>query len=88
MTVPRTALSPLVATAKSLAIDAVARELVPTPSFVRMWFPQVSRGRGGLVAGYGYRLVWIARHAPGGLRSWRRDRRAAVAGTDVRADPS
>ena len=53
----------------------VARELVPTPSFVRLWFPPARRSRVGLIAGYLYRLVWVPWHAPRGLRSWLRARR-------------
>ncbi len=58
----------------------VGRELIPTPSFVRLWFPPARRSRLGLVAGYLYRLVWVPWHAPRGLRSWRRARRAVAAG--------
>lgn len=57
----------------------VGRELVPTPSFVRLWFPPARRSRPGLVAGYLYRLVWVPWHAPRGLRSWRQARRAVAA---------
>ncbi len=59
----------------------VARELIPTPSFVRLWFPPARGSRLGLVAGYLYRLVWVPWHAPRGLRSWRRARRAVAAGS-------
>jgi hypothetical protein len=63
----------------------VGRELIPTPSFVRLWFPPARRSRFGLAAGYLYRFVWVPWHAPQGLRSWRRARRAVAAGTMVRA---
>ena len=59
--------------------SVVARELVPTPSFVRLWFPAARHSRAGLVAGYLYRLVWIPWHAPRGLRSWLRARRSVAA---------
>ena len=58
----------------------VARELVPTPSFLRVWFPPARRGGPWLVAGYVYRLVWVPSHAPRGLRSWWRARQAVAAG--------
>ncbi|CAA9244334.1 MAG: hypothetical protein AVDCRST_MAG76-1944 [uncultured Acidimicrobiales bacterium] len=65
----------------------VIRELIPTPSFVRLWFPPARRSRLGLVAGYLYRLVWVPWHAPRGLQSWRRARRAVAAGRSVTATP-
>ncbi len=56
----------------------VGRELVPTPSFMRLWFPPARHRRSGLVLGYLYRLVWVPWHAPSGLRSWLRARRAVA----------
>lgn len=66
----------------------VAREVIPTPSFIRLWFPPAREGRLGLIVGYLYRLVWVPWHAPQGLRSWRRARRAVAEGKAVRADRS
>ena len=70
-----------VAAARGLWAKAalVGRELVPTPSFIRLWFPPARRSRLGLVAGYLYRLVWVPWKAPQGLRSWWRARRAVAA---------
>jgi hypothetical protein len=58
----------------------VGRELVPTPSFVRLWFPPARSSRVGLVVGYLYRLVWVPWHVPEGLRRWRRAQRAVATG--------
>ena len=71
-----------VARAQGLRAKAclVGRELVPTPSFVRLWFPPARRSRVGLVAGYLYRLVWVPWHAPRGMRAWLRARRAVADG--------
>ena len=76
-----------VARAQGLRAKAslVARELIPTPSFVRLWFPAARRSRLGLVVGYLYRLVWVPWHAPRGLRSWLRARRAVAAGRRANA---
>jgi hypothetical protein len=76
-----------VARAQGLRAKAslVARELVPTPGFVRLWFAPARRSRLGLVVGYLYRLIWVPWHAPQGLRAWFRARRAVGAGTKVRA---
>jgi hypothetical protein len=57
----------------------VARELLPTPSFIRVWYPPARRSWRGLVVGYLYRLVWVPWNAPRGLRSWWRARRAVAA---------
>ncbi len=56
----------------------VARELVPTTSFVRVWFPRAARGPGWLLGAYLYRLVWVPFHAPQGLRAWLRARRVVA----------
>lgn len=78
-----------VARARGLRAKAslVARELVPTPSFLRVWFPPARRGTPWLVAGYLYRLVWVPWHAPRGLRSWWRARRAVAAGSTPAGRP-
>ena len=76
-----------VARAEGLGAKAglVFRELVPTPSFIRLWFPPARRGPIGLGAGYLYRLVWVPWHAPQGLRSWHRARRTVAEGAKARA---
>ncbi len=56
----------------------VLRELVPTPSFIREWFPRAKRGHRWMVAAYLYRLVWVPLHAPQGLRAWLRARRVVA----------
>lgn len=73
-----------VAAARGLRAKAavVGRELVPTPSFIRVWFAPARRSRLGLVVGYLYRLVWVPWKAPQGLRSWMRARRAVAAGSN------
>jgi hypothetical protein len=55
----------------------VARKIVPDAAFMRAWSPLARRGRAGLVAACGWRLVWLAWHAAPGLRAWRRARKAA-----------
>jgi hypothetical protein len=58
-------------------IAIACRKLVPPPTFMRHWSPTARRGRAGLVAAYGQRLVWIVRKAPRAVRAWRHARRAA-----------
>ena len=61
----------------------VARELVPSPAFMRWWSPLAQRGGPGLVAAYLWRVAFFARHAVPGYVAWRRARRqvASAAGT-------
>lgn len=49
-------------------------ELVPAPEFMRWWTPLARRSRRGLAAAYLWRWLYLARHAPAGLRAWRRAR--------------
>lgn len=56
----------------------VLRELVPTPSFVRVWCPRAAQGPGWLVGAYLYRLAWVPFHAPRGFRAWLRARRVVA----------
>jgi hypothetical protein len=58
----------------------VAHELVPSPSFMRDWFPTARRGRLGLVLAYLYRPLWLAWWAPRGYLAWRRAKRVADSG--------
>jgi hypothetical protein len=61
-------------TVPKLAI--IARELVPSPRFLRWWRPWTRRGRLALAAGYAYRMGWLIAHAPSGWSAWRAARRA------------
>jgi hypothetical protein len=76
-----------VAKARGLGAKAaiLARELVPTPSFVRMWFRQFRPSGGGLAVAYLYRFYWVTRHAPKGLAAWTRARRTVATGGTVSA---
>jgi hypothetical protein len=54
----------------------LARELFPTPVFMREWSPLARRGGiAGLVAAYALRPLWMARHIGPALRAYRRARR-------------
>jgi len=53
-------------------LSLAARELFPTPAFMRWWTSIAARGRLGLAAAYGWRLLWLAAHAVPGYRAWRR----------------
>lgn len=66
----------------------VMRELVPTPAFIRLWFPPARRSLLGLGAGYLYRLVWVPWHAPRGWQFWRQARQSVADRAKVRAGPS
>jgi hypothetical protein len=54
----------------------VARKIVPAPRFMRAWSPLARRSSAGLAAAYGWRLLWLARHAGPGFLAWRRARKA------------
>lgn len=58
----------------------VARELVPHPSYMRVWSPLARRGRAGLTAAYVVRPFWLAWWSIPGFRAWARARRAARGG--------
>lgn len=58
-------------------LGIVARELFPSPTFMRWWRPLARRGRLGLAAAYAWRPIWLLLHAPKGLLAWRRSRRNA-----------
>jgi hypothetical protein len=55
----------------------VAGKLVPDGEFMRAWSPLARRGRVGLAAAYGFRIVWLAWHAIPGFIAWSRARRSA-----------
>ena len=55
----------------------VAGKLVPDVQFMRAWSPLARRGRLGLAAAYGFRIVWLAWHAIPGFIAWSRARRSA-----------
>jgi putative nucleotidyltransferase-like protein len=48
-------------------VRLVARELVPTPAFMRLWHPLASRGPIGLALAYVWRPCWLAAKLPGGV---------------------
>jgi hypothetical protein len=52
----------------------LARELFPTPAFMRWWTPLARRGRLGLALSYPWRWLWLASRALPGYRAWRRER--------------
>jgi hypothetical protein len=54
----------------------VARELFPSPAFLRTWTPLARRGPAGLAAAYVWRTLWLFLHFPGAFRAWRRARSA------------
>jgi hypothetical protein len=53
----------------------LARELVPTRSFMRWWSPLARRGWAGLALAYLWRPLWLLWQAGPSLRAWRRSRR-------------
>lgn len=55
----------------------IARELVPSPEFMRFSSSLARRGPLGLAAAYVWRTVWLALRAPAGLLAWRRATREA-----------
>jgi hypothetical protein len=58
----------------------LARELWPSPDFLRWSTPLARRGRRGLAAAYVWRWMWLARRAPAGYRAFRRMRRSDTGG--------
>jgi Uncharacterised nucleotidyltransferase len=58
----------------------LARELVPSRSFMRMWSPLAARGMLGLALAYAYRPLWLAAKLPTALRARARARRVAASG--------
>jgi hypothetical protein len=67
------------------AAALVARELLPSPTFIRLWarrealhgrrVPLGAKGPGGLMVAYAVRAVRLVGDAPNGIRVWRRARR-------------
>ena len=57
-------------------LATLARELFPSPDFMRWWTPLARHGRLGLVAAYVWRPIWLLLHAPRGILAWWRVRRA------------
>ncbi|HEV2756078.1 MAG TPA: nucleotidyltransferase family protein [Actinomycetota bacterium] len=53
----------------------VCSRAFPPPAFMRRWSPLARRGRLGLLAAYAWRPLWLALHAPAGLRAWLKARR-------------
>jgi len=54
----------------------VGRTLLPSPAFMRLFFPLARRGPLGLTAAYVLRLATRARQLPAGVGEWRRARNA------------
>jgi hypothetical protein len=59
----------------------LAREAVPTPSFMRWWSSLARRGRAGLLLSYPMRWGWLAYRAVPGFLAWRRAVRAGARGS-------
>jgi len=55
----------------------VAGKVVPDTEFMRAWSPLARRGRVGLAAAYGLRVLWLAWHAIPGLLAWSRAHKSA-----------
>src|SRR5262249_10236269 len=55
----------------------LGREIVPSPEFIRAWWPPARRGRLWLAAGYARRPVWLAVKVVPATRAWRRARHDA-----------
>ncbi|MEO6715300.1 MAG: hypothetical protein ABIM89_18015, partial [Mycobacteriales bacterium] len=53
----------------------LAREVVPTPAFMRTWSPLAQRGRVGLAAAYLWRPVWLLVRLGPAVRAYWRARR-------------
>jgi hypothetical protein len=58
-------------------VKLLARELAPSPAFMRWWSPLARRGRMGLIAAYATRPLLLATRAVPGFRAWRRARARA-----------
>lgn len=56
----------------------LARELVPTPLFMRTSSGVAQRGRAGIAAAYMWRPLWLLAHAGRGFAEWTRARRGAA----------
>ncbi len=52
-------------------------ELVPSPTFMRIWSPMARRSVWGLARAYLWRPLWLLRQLPAGLRDVARARRSA-----------
>jgi hypothetical protein len=65
-------------------LSLVARELIPSPAFMRWWSPLARRGGPGLAAAYVWRVIFFARHAVPGYAAWRRARRDATSAAGTR----
>lgn len=61
-------------------VQLLARELFPTPSFMRMWSPLAARSTHGLVLAYAYRPFWILLKLPVAVRTHGRARQVAKSG--------
>jgi hypothetical protein len=68
----------------------IARELVPTRSFMRTWSPIARRGPAGLALAHAYRPFWLLAKLPAALRAHADARRVAAANDlpGTRREPS
>jgi hypothetical protein len=55
----------------------VAREVVPSREFMRVWWPRAERGGLWLIGAYLWRPLWLLIHAGPSLAAWRRAVREA-----------
>ncbi len=62
-------------------VRLLARELVPTRSFMRTWSPLARRGQLGLALAYAYRPFALVLELPAALRAHAKARRAVATGT-------
>ena len=52
----------------------------PPAEFIRHWDPGAAQSRSALLRAYLRRPFWLARHAPEGMRAWRKARRSVRSG--------
>jgi hypothetical protein len=64
----------------------LARNLIPTPAYMRFLFPLARRGWLGFVAAYLFRWLLLLRHALPSYRAWRRTYREDMAAKKNLAD--
>ena len=65
----------------------LARELVPTVSFMRAWSPLARRGAIGLTLAYAFRPFWLLVKLPGALRAYARAQRLVETGNPSDSSP-
>jgi hypothetical protein len=55
----------------------IAKEIVPSPAFMKTWSPIARRGPLGLACAYAWRPIFLAANLPRAASAWRRANRAA-----------